>query len=377
MTHSRPAYSLIFAFIIMTVMMIVAATTIQNTNDKIATYRDLDGGTQAYLAAQSAAEKGVLAIQDASPGYETSQSEAYCLDPDGDGNCNSWGDFIALAEGRAYGSYYYTPLFGTGTAGNADDCSVLDYIDPTTGEVIDSLSVDVDKPCNWNKLLYGSSATIPLFDTLNDGTGTVDTPDTLAGFAGWNLKIRTPCDDGTMDSDCERYTLNEDGSISGEGDTVVFWQLTGTDADGNAVSLVPDDTVIANRVSHVETRIDAGDLNTEVYESLINNALTTGYTVLSANSTGHYQTLLTECTLDLQSLSLQLNIVTPLKDDSGASIPYLEWQLETDSSAPLADNKTTMIGQGYFEGANHTYYSPYVVSRPTIGESANVYTLSN
>ncbi len=399
MNSTRPAYSLIFAFLIMTVMMIVAGAAIQNTTEKLALYNDLGGSSQADLAAQSAAEQGLAAVSnvvdtdgdgtndDFSPGYEASQSEAFCNDTDGDSTCNSWGDFIALAEQRSDGSYFYTPLFGTGTAGSSEDCSVLDYIDPDTGDVLSSITVDVDDPCNWNKLMVGDSVTIPLFDTIDsDDTGTLGeivVAGDLSGFSGWDLRVRTPCNDDTMDSDCTRYELNEDGEISGEGDTVIFWQLVGEDTAGNAVSLIPNDDT--QTVHGHDSRDPSVADNTEVYESLINDA--TDFIVLSANSDSLYEDILNFCYGDLDgdsipetvlaSLYLQLNIVTPLKDTSDDPIPYLEWQLQTSSTDPFADNKTSFVGQGYSQGVANTYYSSYVISRSTTGESTNVYTLSN
>lgn len=395
MNSTRPAYSLIFAFLIMTVMMITAGSAIQNTNDKLALYNDLGGSSQADLSAQSAAEQGLAAVanvvdtdadgvnDDFSPGYEAQQDEAFCNDTDGDSTCNSWGDFIALAEQRSYGSYFYTPLFGTGTAGSSEDCSVLDYIDPSTGDVLASVTVDVDDPCNWNKLLYGSSVTIPLFDTVDSedfGTlGDILTPTDL-GLTGWNLKVRTPCADSSMDIGCTRHVLNEGTGYTTD-DSVIFWQLVGEDSAGNEVSLIPDDETQTVRGS------DARYIgyNTEVYESLINDA--SDFIVLDVNSSSDYSSIYNFCMGDtdddgavetvLSSLALQLNIVTPLLDSSGFAIPYLEWQLEVDSSESFADNKTTFVGQGYFQGSQNTYYSSSVISRSTTGESSSVYTLSN
>ena len=403
MNSTRPAYSLVFAFLIMTVMMIVAGTAIQNTTEKLALYNDLGGSSQADLAAQSAAEQGLAAILDVvdtdgdgvndspSPGYEASQSEAFCNDTDGDSSCNSWGDFIALAEQRSDGSSFYTPLFGTGTAGNSEDCSVLDYIDPDTGDVLSTITVDVDDPCNWNKLMVGDSVTIPLFDTIDsDDTGTLGEiiiAGDLSGFSGWDLRVRTPCNDETMDSGCGRYELNEDGEISGEGDTVIFWQLVGEDTAGNAVSLIPEDEPGEDELFN--TSREAYPENTEIYESLVNDAYLSSedFIVLSADSSTRYESLLNFCEgdldgdgideTDLASLYLQLKIVTPLKDADDGSIPYLEWQLQTSSTDPFADNKTSFVGQGYAQGVANTYYSSYVISRSTTGESTNVYTLSN
>jgi len=58
--NKTPAYSLVFAFLIMTVIMLVAGTTIENTHDKVIYFREIEGTAQARLAAESAAELAVI-----------------------------------------------------------------------------------------------------------------------------------------------------------------------------------------------------------------------------------------------------------------------------------------------------------------------------
>lgn len=393
---SRPAYSLIFAFVVMTIILVVAGATIENTTDKLALYNEMEGSSQAYLSAQSSAELGVNAIQDTdgdgtndySPGYETSDSEVFCLDEDADGTCNSWADFIVLAEQKEYNGFFYTPIFGTGTAGNSEDCTVLDYIDLDTGDTDPTVTIDVDDPCHWNKLLFGGSVSIPLFDT-NDSSGGIMPPDDLSGFTGWNLKVRTPCSDGTLDSTCTRYEFEDGadgtGSDYDQDDSIILWQILGADKEGNEYVLLPDDeTLYSSRSGDYRSPSDDG--NTEIYESLINEAV--DYVTLEVSSTSDYSSIYNYCIGDTDndsatdaivftSLILQMDIVSPLVDVDGNSIPYLEWQLEVDSLEPMADAKSVIIGEGYFNGSRNTFYSPYVLTRSTTGESSNVYTLSN
>lgn len=174
------------------------------------------------------------------------------------------------------------------------------------------------------------------------------------------------------------------GTFSSGGDSVIFWQLVGTDTSGNPVSLVPDDTPYNDGRGHV-TRDPS--LNTEIYESLINTVSGSDYVVLDTSSTLYteiYNTCIGDLDgdrtveTDLASLSLQLDIVTPLLEDgTGKSIPYLEWQLITDSDFPFADTKAVIIGEGYHQGTEGIFYYPIVWTRSTTGESANIYTLSN
>jgi hypothetical protein len=79
----------------------------------------------------------------------------------------------------------------------------------------------------------------------------------------------------------------------------------------------------------------------------------------------------------LDTLLLQLNIVNPLKDVSGSGVPYLEWQLVTDSTRAFADTKAMIVGEGYYAGFGQNYYYYELITRPTVGKSANIYTLSN
>lgn len=402
----QPAYSLIFAFIIVTVMMLVAVTTIQNTTDKISYYKDLEGGSEAYLAAQSAAEDGVLAMKNYNAGYTNSAAvPSFSTDYDGDGTDETTSQYQVYGNAQANSTDtsvpFYLPMPGTGTAGT--DCSVTDSNHDGDFDN-DPL---VDDPCNWNKMLYGDSVTIPLY--TDDGLGGLLFPYDLSGFNGWSLKVRTPCDtsiaDNTDPETCVRYELNDGNSGSSytyaSDDSVILWQLTGSgtvDSTGAdyTVSVVPDDTPKSG--GSRGTTIRDPDLNTEVYESLINNAAeqsfsdTSGldkYVVLEAANSAPYTDIYNACMGDtdgdpttrevtLSSLSLQMDIVTPLKRvTTDASIPYLEWQLTIDSAEPFADYKSVIIGEGYHQGTDHIFYYPYAVTRSTTGESSNVYTLSN
>ena len=407
----QPAYSLIFAFIIVTVMMLVAVTTIQNTTDKISYYKDLEGGSEAYLAAQSAAEDGVLAMKNYNAGYTNSAAvDSFSTDYDGDGTDETTSQYQVYGNAQANSNDtsvpFYLPIPGTGTAGT--DCSVTDS--NHDGDFDNDPAVN--DPCNWNKMLYGDSVTIPLY--TDDGLGGLWFPYDLSGFNGWSLKVRTPCDtsiaDNTDPETCVRYELNDgtagagydyedaDGNITDN--SVILWQISGqgTDSTGTdyTVSVVPDDEPDTNPRTGVTIRNSSS--NTEVYESLINNASEQSfsavssldkYVVLEAANSAPYTDIYNACMGDtdsdattrevtLSSLSLRMDIVSPLKRvTTDASIPYLEWQLTIDSTEPFADNKSVIIGEGRHQGTDHIFYHPYTVTRSTIGESSGVYTLSN
>ena len=374
-THSKPAYSLIFAFMIMTVMLIIAGTTLDNTTDKIAFFRELEGTSKARLAAESAAEMAILEIKEYETGYENSSEGEFSIDADGDGNDETTGDYTIYAE-AAYNTeesdgVYYLPIPGTGSAAPSDECSILD------------VHLEADHACNWNKLLYGQSVTIPLY---GEEGGSIDLPTTASGFNEWYLRVRTPCEDaGVYSGTCDegvRYEFAGDGTDQdSDGDTIdddpsiVFWQLVGENSSVS-VSLVPDDEVQYGRT---DERDPAS--NTEIPESLINAGYTSGdFKVLytdSDTSSPYYALYETCIDEDLTTLSLQLNIVSTLDDSEGGSIPYLEYQLVFDGSTSIADTKAVIVGEGYHEGYKGTYYYPYVITRSATGESTSIYTLSN
>ncbi len=396
MRHSSPpAYSLLFAFLVMTVIMIIASTTIENTNEKLAYFGEMEGRTQAMLAAQSAAELGILEMKDQTAGYSIDLTEdVFQVDENGDGTYETRGDYSVYSTAQLNDTdtdgYYYTPIPGTGDAAINDDCTVRDT--DHDGDFDDD--EDVDHPCNWNKLMYGDSVTIPLYYT--DSSGNLVLPADFTSFTGWYLKVRTPCSDteGIPDEyPCSgRFQFDGDGTDStstedDNDDSVVFWKLIGEDASGNSVNLIPSDSYYTSFSNERKCRAYSGSctlLNTEIYESLIDQGTSIDYIVLEGANTDPYTELYQICTethsdytYPLSTLSLQLSIVQPLVDESDASIPYLEWQLASEASEPFADTKAVIFGEGYNKQKNGVFYYPFVVTRSTTGESTDIYTLSN
>lgn len=377
----------------MTVIMIIASTTVENTTEKLVYFREMEGSTEALLAAESATEQAILAMKDYNAGYSIDLTEdAFQVDQDGDGVYETWADYTVYSTAQENSNdtsgYYYTPIPGTGSAASEDDCTVSDS--DHNGDFDDD--EDVDHPCNWNKLMYGDSVTIPLY--ASDGTTTGISNPSALGFNGFYLKVRTPCADtaGQPDeADCTtRYTMDETdstGTFDSGGDSVIFWQLTGeSDSDGDGtgdttVSVLPDDESYTSGGFGPSTTVRKSGQNTDIYEGLVNDAYSASdYIVLEVTNTssGTNAEIYATCTdTSLTDLSLQLDIVTPLTDDTGASIPYLEWQLAIDSTDPFADTKAVIVGEGYHQGQSGIFYYPFVVTRSTTGESTSVYTLSN
>ncbi len=365
----KPAYSLIYALVITTIIMIVATTAVQTTLGKLTYYNDVLSGVYAKYSAESAIDNALLAIKDAEAGYETSDTSS----------ATSQYTVVSRAQHNVVGAVtsteFYTPIPMTGTAAPSDECNYLAADDE-----------DVDHACNWNKILYGDSVTIPLYsyDPLSSDTNHLSNPDEL-NLTEWNLKVRTPCSDGTYEDGCDRYELDE-GSTYEEDGSIILWQLIGEDIDVNTVvSEVPSDDATPSRGSYIRTTTT----NTEIYESLINDAQdyssATKYNVLttaSPSTSDPDDTDLLEICNDssIEKLYLQLSIVNPLiiyGSTTDESVPYLEWQLESSATSAFADNKAVVIGEGYYIGQSGTFYYPSVVTRTTVGERTATYTISN
>ncbi len=377
---SQPGYSLIFALVIVTLIMIVASTAIQGTLGKLTYYNDVVSGIYAKYSAESAVDRALLAIKNTEAGYEINETSTTA------GNATSAYTVVERAQKNTNDStYYYTPIPMTGTAAPSEDCN---YLSSTDSPVNDA--------CNWNKILYNQSVTIPLY-SYDRASGQIKNPNAL-GLTSWNLKVRTPCMpdvSGVVSyaDDCggaSRYVLDGDATSYATDDSIVLWQLLGVSvaADGtetSVVSVVPDDTP-ERRGGGAITGRKTG-VNSEIYESLINNvssSITSKYSVLSTSSPTDttigattYDNLLDLCKdTSIDKLYLQLSIVNPLQT-STQSVPYLEWQLESIMTGAFADNKAVVIGKGYYVGQSGTFYYPSVVTRTTVGERASVYTISN
>lgn len=369
----KPAYSLVYSLVIVTIVMIVASTAIQGTLGKLTYYNDVLSGVYAKYSAESAIDTALLAIKDAEAGYEIAETSTST------GSATSAYTVVARAQHNTNNStYYYTPIPMTGTASPSDEC---DYLSSTDDAVNDA--------CNWNKILYGQSVTIPLY-SYDSSTGLIKTPSDL-GLSSWSLKVRTPCTDGTYADGCTRYSLDGSSSSYANDASIVLWQLVGVsiaadETETTVATVVPVDDTSQDSRTHVDTRTTS--TNTEIYESLVNTASTSTsakYSVLTSSSptsttigTTSYTTLLGVCNdTTIDKLYLQLSVVNQL-ETSSESVPYLEWQLEsTMTGGAFADNKAVVVGEGYYVGQSGTFYYPSVVTRTTVGERASIYTISN
>jgi hypothetical protein len=375
--HKKPSYSLVFALVLMTGIMIVASTSMDNSIEKVRFYNDMEGNTQARLASESAVERAYLEIKQYELGYEPVPSEEeFCVklrvasipDDGAEGEEESDRGLLADLEYEVDCSgelsrnrhtvrarseenpldlegNYYLPLPNAGTAAPQDECPLGRdiYKDPSHA-------------CNWNKLLYGDVVTIPLYSA--DASGAFNPFVDEAPFADWSLKMRLPCINGSLDQYCgggDRYLLDDgDGSID-QDQSVILWKLIGERADGSKVEL---------GLSDMKAFIDpsARDilLNTEVIESDINDELFLNENLVLRMS-DYIEIMLFSQDSDFIKLSLQLEPVLPFitKPELFEPVlaPYLEWQLITNT--PVASNRVILEGEGWYEGRHNTYYFPY------------------
>lgn len=243
----------------------------------------------------------------------------------------------------------------------------------------------LEHPCNWNRISYGETVTIPLY-YLDDANLAVNPADS-SGIKSLVLKMRTPCKDGKLDNnsfECVngRYELdvdllNGDKKIIETDDTAVNWQIIAEDFNGRAVVLLPND-------QREEVSIEQGsfirkkDKNSEIAESKINKATassTNKYAVLldkglcnfgnrgdsslcSGKDTENFVGSLLNFLQEKKQSSapvprpsnaqdwdqikkekpvLKFTVIHPLTEKNTATnIPYLEYQLITDK--PIASN---------------------------------------
>ncbi len=283
---------------------------------------------------------------------------------------------------------YVTPLQGTGTAGK--NCAM--YKPNSTGTVkvdfeLANSSNNLDQlnySCNWNKLIFGSGQTdrvaVPLYYDSAGPSGVSEIVNPYSGQtpAAKNLivRLRTPCKpcavdanpdfqracdaavkDETVCEDKDRYVL--DTGINNKGDDVVVqWLINGectengkTEACG--VMPIADKKNPAGFSALYESKIYSnsavGNDNKSVTPypySIIDNA-TISY---DANAYPKLTTIIKTSSdpkkINSNKLSqiskpvLTLFLNKPLLTEKKSNIPYLEYQVLTDS--PVGNSKSTL-----------------------------------
>jgi len=279
---------------------------------------------------------------------------------------------------------YVTPTPGTGDVGtncamykpNANNSS---NVDPSLANGSTSLD-QANYSCNWNKLVFGSSQTdrvaVPLYydGSAVSGTATIVDPYKDGKAKNFVVRMRTPCKpcapagltatadqrtcdgtvkDETVCDDKDRYVLDANSSD----DIVVQWLINGECDEGGgkteACGMMPVSQGVKNANQTTLTP-------SAFYESLIlnNNHNTNQSSSLVLDGTGlAYDTnnypsavYLLQVKNNALSSTIKLDAMTkpvfslflskPLLTSSKNNIPYLEYQVLTDS--PVGNSKSTL-----------------------------------
>ena len=170
MPKHPPAASILYAIVITTVIIVTAGTMSASFIRASQRNHDLYRSTQAYYAARAAMEEGIAASATANElGFEASNTTAINWAP-----VNATGEYQVFSRSKGLNwrdptSYtapvncsattpedcYVMPIPGTGTAGGTD-CDVNNPTQP-------SWSTDINDDCNWNKIEYQETVSIPLY----------------------------------------------------------------------------------------------------------------------------------------------------------------------------------------------------------------------
>ena len=246
-------------------------TVVQNTQQNIRSFKE---SARAQTIAESVMEKMIQLGEQHEAGFSMDStdcntwlaSEGFFASFDQDNlpivNCEIKGrhdpEKDMLSEGGI--DVFTIPSKNSGDAGK--DCNPL------------SPQEDIDHPCNWGKLNFGSSYTsrvaIPLYYDEGDAGNVVIKNPAEYGLSELEVWVRTPCKEmAEGQNECiEEYTLDLDGyypgDIRGDG-TIVNWQIFALCSNKNC-SATP-----YKIMSDDDTRSLNPPKNSEIFESKIND----------------------------------------------------------------------------------------------------------
>ncbi|MFA4891688.1 MAG: hypothetical protein WC604_05085, partial [Candidatus Gracilibacteria bacterium] len=229
----------------------------------------------------------------------------------------------------------------TGDAG--DGCGNSSY-----SEVSSSLH-----PCNWNKIYYGDSVSIPLYTVSESGGSPVyKNPGGASGLniSVMSIRVRTPCSDGTNTAWCTRYAVDLiplEGTFDGK--VILSWQIVGEcNGDSCGVTQVLDTSafqtgVFTDGVKYINF---CGGSVQDLYKFDDDGDLLKGI------GSAFFQGTLPWVENNLNKPVLKLSYITAATS-SGGPIPYLEYQIYYKSSFPLAASFRVSI-DGFSEGFKYS-----------------------
>ncbi len=325
------AASLIYALIITTIVLVVAGGMAASFMRASQRNYDLFRGTQAYYASRAAMEMAFAEVSDPSNGigYEYADSSAVSWDVTGTADVVGEYEFWSRAKTLGWqdsgttncytvGVYpcYIVPIPGTGDAGSCD-------FEEPDGD----WNTDEDAECNWNKIAYGETITVPLY--------TSDDSSPFTGGEEFILRLRTP-DGATLNNDSEE---------------VASWEFTGT-CGGVTCYLRPNS-------SSFQHYIYPDNINSATSYIVMQATDVWGLTLIKEGVISGTKTImsiqdfLSDATGD--EFYFKLTIIKPLEEYiTGYNIPYLEYQVITDSEI-ISDSKIVYTASGSAEGRLGVY----------------------
>lgn len=414
---SRRGASLLIALGITTIITLMAIGIATVVVSSLRDSSNLARSNEAYYAAEGALEAGLMDNATKGAGYSTNGAQpAYFGAFQQCGN-----DQACLAKTPKYetkgqipedkkysGGNYGIPTPGTGTVGN--NCNPLkaqisgtQYFNEKDGKYYPSQNNDPnnqytlvdpeENPCNWNKIKYGESVSIPLYVTADQqylteqGVSCAQDPSNLnsyicnpkdLGLTSLIIRVRTPCESGQemcLSGKIDRYTLdNTHGDIINVGgdDAILDWQIQAADkGGGKSYVMVPNHSYnLAFKKYNLP--------DSEIYESRINSYPSNQLEINQNNGTWgvdispggknqgtifNFLTDLTPWNLDggiirtvptdaINKPVLKLTVINKLVDFiGGGSIPNLEYQIliNTTKISP-ADSSQTVTAEAFSGG---------------------------
>lgn len=330
----------IFMTIVMVTMMIMVSNLAPLIIRNIQRAAEMGASDQAQAVANSAISRAEAYIY------------GYC-----EGGCN-YSDTTVVEENVIYGDYTIKGL----SAKNIDEGDDMYYVPiPGYGDAGENCDPDapgsVDEDCNWNRIDYGHTISVPLY---------VDGEDQFDGTEFY-LKVRTPaCDDDDLECSANERMLIAcaDGVVvearngcDYEEDLVVMtWRIEGDDtfAEGDTWTEI---------VWGDESRPDL--LNSEIFTTHINDVswdIPEDYVVLniedsfSGSAVGAILADLLGVFGSMTNPVLKLSFVQTIKSGDGDPLPYLEYQIVTDE--PISNDRSFIEVIGYNEFRGDTFYWP-------------------
>jgi len=388
---TKSGTSLLVAIGLTTVIVLVSLGVTTVVVSSIRESANVTGANQAYYAAEGALEEGLLFNQKQGAGYtSTAPTPVPVNNPKS--NYAIAGQ-VSKATQFSDGTYGI-PSPGSGNAG--DGCDSLNpdisdqfWYDNTLKKVVYSqpsanyvgpFSAQ-DNPCNWSKIKVGETVSIPLYVTKPDGT--IANPTDL-GLSSLKIRVRTACPNNEVFCQgADRYTLAYDSSTKDTynltNDTIMSWEIDGTNITGDKNYL------FSPYASHGKSFCNDGfsaffyarceSDNSEIYESQINGLEGSGNVVVDSTSdigidlanNGNLDYVSNFLTNDsggtyniggsfrptandaINKPVLKLSVIHSLQAmaASTTTIPYLEYQIITNSTIEPTDTFQTITAEGF------------------------------